>query len=219
MSISGMERAEVRPGRGKPIQFLYSMPEHAAAISTFPLVLFLHGAGERGDDLASVQRHGLPKLAALGRRFPFILVAPQCRADEVWTPAPLVELLDALPRMLPIDPNRIVCTGLSLGGYAAWMLGSLLPSRFAAVVPVCGWGDAKAVTRLRNTPVWTFHGERDLVVPAERTRLLVNSLTEAGGNVRFTAYPDLGHDCWSAAYDTGELYSWLQSHQRPASRL
>ena len=198
-------------------QYLLYIPDGYNRTKKWPLVLFLHGAGERGSNIDSVKRHGPPKLVDQGKNFPFILVSPQCPSDETWSVRVLKSLLDDIRTRYSIDPSRIYVTGLSMGGFGTWKLAMAYPDQFAAIAPICGGGDTSAVSVLKNTPVWAFHGKQDKVVPIERSESLVKALKDCGGNVRFTVYPDVGHDSWTDTYNNPEFYRWLLA-QRLTSR-
>lgn len=184
----------------------------------WPLLLFLHGAGERGNDLDMVKRHGPPKLAEAGQSFPFILVAPQCPEGKKWSVQALNRLLNELAGIYRIDEKRIYLTGLSLGGYGTWKLAMRYPRRFAAIVPICGWGEPERVGVLQDVPIWVFHGAKDTVVPLQKSQELVNALLAAGNPVRFTIYEDAGHDAWTQAYEKPDLYNWILKHHRKIGR-
>jgi predicted peptidase len=181
----------------------------------WPLLFFLHGAGERGTDLRGVLRHGPPKIARQQPDFPFVVVAPQCPPERRWEVAPLLHVLDTALQDLPIDPARVYLTGISMGGAGAWRLAIAAPNRFAALVPICGYGDPASVAALRQLPTWVLHGARDLVVRQERSQEMVTALAQAGGTVKLTIYPDAGHDgAWERAYSDPQLFAWLLQHQR-----
>ena len=182
-----------------------------------PLMLFLHGAGERGDDLDLVKKHGPPKLIAAGKDFPFVVVSPQCPKDERWEASELSLLLDEIIANHNIDEDRIYVTGLSMGGYGTWSLAVHSPERFAAIAPICGGGDSWRARRIAKLPTWVFHGAKDRTVPLERSQEMVDSMKKAGGNPKFTIYPEAGHDSWTESYDNPELYSWFLSHRRAES--
>ena len=195
-------------------QYLVYLPrEHGRRRQKWPLVLFLHGMGERGTNVELVKRHGPPKRVEEGEQFPFILVSPQCPEDEYWSAEVLEALLNEIERRYDIDRTRVYVTGLSMGGYGTWKLAIRCPDRFAAVAPICGWGDASTVCALKEVPVWTFHGKMDKVVPIEKSEALVNALKQCGGNVRFTVYPEAGHDSWTETYENPALYGWLLEHE------
>jgi predicted peptidase len=186
---------------------------------TYPLMLFLHGAGEAGSDLNRVKRHGPPKVVPRTPLPFFRVISPQCPPGFHW-----VQLLDDLRALLedaferyPVDRTRVYLTGLSMGGYGAWYLASAYPQLFAALVPICGGGDPDEACNLKDIPTWAFHGAKDTVVPASASQEMVAALEACGGNVRLTLYPDLGHNAWTRTYNNMELYSWLLQHQKGSS--
>ncbi|HWE63498.1 MAG TPA: prolyl oligopeptidase family serine peptidase [Chloroflexota bacterium] len=180
----------------------------------WPLVLFLHGAGERGDDPWAVARHGVPKMIEEGVRFPFIAASPQCPAGGRWDSQSLSALLDYLTGHYAVDLYRIYVTGLSMGGFGTWALATDHPHRFAAIAPVCGGGDASRVCAIAHLPIWAFHGARDATVPLARSTELINTLYACNGEPRFTVYPEAEHDSWTETYENPTLYDWLLSHRR-----
>jgi predicted peptidase len=185
------------------------------------LILFLHGIGERGNDLELIKKHGIPKIVEQQEDLPFITVSPQCGKDTVWTAEieALNALLDEVMATYAVDTERIYVTGLSMGGFGTWHLAATFPDRFAAIAPMCGGGDTEKVGALKDVPVWAFHGAEDTTVPLSATQELVNVLEACGGNVRFTVYPDAGHDCWTRTYNNPELYEWFLQHRRQQSSL
>jgi predicted peptidase len=197
--------------------YLVYLPEgYGEGNKQWPLVLFLHGMGERGSDLDLVTTHGPPKLAAAGRQFPFILVSPQCPLSvERWDIDVLTALLDKIESTYDVDRSREYVTGLSMGGNGTWRLAIAQPDRFAAIVPVCGWGNPPEVCALGRLPVWAFHGTKDLVVRLESGQKMVDTLKACGGNVRFTVYPEAGHDSWTETYNNPEVYEWMLQQSRP----
>ncbi|HTE83166.1 MAG TPA: prolyl oligopeptidase family serine peptidase [Dehalococcoidia bacterium] len=201
-------------------RYLFYEPEDAVSAEggRLPLLLSLHGAGERGDDPDLLLLHGIPKRLSEREDLPFVVVAPQCPADERWAADSLARFLDEVERGSPIDPDRIYVTGLSMGGSGTWSLALAQPHRFAAIAPICGRGDPTQVSVLRHLPVWVFHGARDPLVPLTRSEEMVDALRQCGGDVRFTVYPDADHDSWTQAYATSELYRWLlEARRRPAN--
>lgn len=188
---------------------LYLPPEyHKKSDEKFPLILFLHGAGERGSDLNQVKRHGPPKLAEQ-KDLPTIVVSPQCPAGQRWDAVALAGLLDHIEKELRVDPNRIYVTGLSMGGAGTWNLIAHQPNRFAAAAPICGVGDPATAAKIKHVPIWTFHGTADRAVPYAATEKMVAALKDAGSNVKFTTYEGVGHDSWTASYNNPEFWSWL----------
>ncbi|MBN1491826.1 MAG: prolyl oligopeptidase family serine peptidase [Phycisphaerae bacterium] len=180
----------------------------------FPLIIFLHGAGERGSDLTMVTRHGPPKLLPDKRDFPFVVVSPQCPAEQWWDITVLSLLLDEVLLRYAVDPDRVYLTGLSMGGYGTWEWASLQPERFAAIVPICGGGRRYAAPRLKNLPIWAFHGAKDTVVSLSQSQEMVDAIKQAGGDAKLTIYPDATHDSWTRTYDNPELYAWFLKHHR-----
>lgn len=179
----------------------------------WPLLVFLHGSGERGTDVEKVKVHGPPKLLANGRALPFIVISPLLGKDRSWAPDELIALIDAAILRLPVDRVRIYLTGLSLGGYGAWETAAAHPGRFAAIAPVAGRGDPARACRLKDMPIWSFHGDADAVVPLAGNARMVDAVKACGGNPILTVYPGVGHDSWSATYDNPELYAWLLKHR------
>jgi predicted peptidase len=209
--------APLRVTRDFTARYLIFLPRDYDASRRWPLLLFLHGAGERGDDLARVAIHGPPRLireAAL--ELPFIVVSPQVSEDRIWSVAFLDALLDELAASYSVDEDRVYVTGLSMGGYGTWHLAMEFPERFAAIVPISGGATITGACTLRHVPVWVFHGALDEVVRPSRSEELVQRLRTCDGHVRFTLYEDAGHDAWTRTYADPELYRWLLTHRRGA---
>jgi predicted peptidase len=176
--VSGQSRQSFEAEISKTVkaQYLISIPTgYTEAEEPWPLILFLHGAGERGDDLSKVEIHGPPKLIAReGKELPFVVLSPQCPEDGWWSDEPRIEMLDALldhiVNRYRIDLDRIYVTGLSMGGYGTWRLAAEYPDRFAAIAPICGGGDPRDAARISQLPIWVFHGAKDNVVALEDGR-------------------------------------------------
>ncbi len=198
----------------KEMSYLLYLPDNYNDSEEWPLMVFLHGAGERGDDLDKVKVHGPPKLIEQGREFPFVVVSPQVPLNDWWRPGMVVELIQYIVGKYHIDKSRIYLTGLSMGGYGTWETAMRYPQLFAAIAPVCGGGDTTMVHSLLNVPVWNFHGAKDTVVPLEGSDALVNALRKAGGEVRYTVYPEATHDSWTDTYNNDKLYKWLLSKEK-----
>jgi predicted peptidase len=196
------------------MKYLIYLPKDYDEKAAWPLLLFLHGSGERGDDLDLVKVHGPPKLIEAGKQFPFIVVSPQCPKNHSWEPYQLLALLDEVCEKYKVDKNRIYLTGISMGGFGTWALAAHVPDRFAAIVPICGGGEVANAKRLARIPTWVFHGAKDTTVPLERSQKMVDALKKNGGDPKFTIYPDAEHDSWTQAYDTPELYEWLLQQKR-----
>lgn len=196
------------------LQYLLYLPDNYATQARWPLVLFLHGSGERGDAIDQVKKHGPPKLVAAGKRFPFILVSPQCPRNQRWDVIQLDALLNQLEAKYRVDGNRIYVTGLSMGATGTWAMIAAAPNRFAAIAPICGRGNPGTAKSFATTPTWVFHGAQDPTVPIRESQRMVEALKAAGGQPRFTVYPNAKHDSWTAAYGTAEFYDWLLSQER-----
>lgn len=207
------------------LQYLISLPETGdSPQSGWPLIIYMHGAGERGDDLELVKAWGPPKMIAAGEQLPAIVVAPQCPADSWWPHriTDLIALVDEIEQSHHVDPERIYITGLSMGGFGTWALAAAIPGRVAAIAPICGgagWYDARQIG-WHHIPVWAFHGDADPVVEVEESLRAVQRVRSAGHeNARLTLYSGVGHDSWSQTYDNPELWSWLLAQRlsnRPA---
>jgi len=205
---------------------LYLPDGYSESKKRWPLILFLHGAGQRGNDLEKVKVHGIPKLISQeGRKFPFIIVSPQCPENGWWTGVSEINtlnaLLDDIISRYRVDKDRVYLTGLSMGGFGTWRLAIEYPDRFAAIAPVCGRGEtAKAarIARIAHLPVWVFHGAKDETVPIVESEIMVEALKKAGGDVKFTVYPEAGHDSWTETYNNPELYEWFLEHKRAKAK-
>jgi predicted peptidase len=189
----------------------------------WPLMLFLHGAGERGTDVQKVAVHGPLAEAQQGTNFPFIIVAPQCPDAEIWDNEQLLQLLKDTTAKLRVDTNRVYLTGLSMGGFGTWKLGLRHPELFAAIAPICGGGSMidtlglrpSQTAALKSLPVWAFHGAKDPVVPQAESERMVAMLKRMGcQDVKLTVYPEADHNSWAQTYDNPEFYAWLLSKQR-----
>ena len=222
--VQAADDPQPEPGKQQPqtlertvkitMSYLLYLPKDYAQQDSWPLLLFLHGAGERGADLERVKVHGPPKLIAAGKEFPFIVVSPQCPSNQWWQPHELAALLDEVVEKYKVDQDRVYVSGLSMGGYGTWSLAGFSPDRFAALVPICGGGDPRSVRRFSRVPVWVFHGAKDSVVPLSASQEMVDALEKVNGNVKFTVDPEADHDSWTAAYDDPELYKWLLEQKR-----
>jgi predicted peptidase len=227
--VSGQQQRtfemEVSPGSGDQkvrLNYLLFLPGDYGADphQKWPLILFLHGLGETGDNLEMLKKHGIPRIVEEWGEFPFITVSPQCPYRYCWTSEAdsLNALLDEVVATYAVDVERVYLTGLSMGGYGAWYLAIEHPERFAAVVPIAGGGDPAKVCALEEVPIWAFHGALDDVVSPEESEEMVNALKACGGNVQFTLYPDTYHDSWTQTYENPELYQWLLKHSLTESR-
>ncbi|MFZ4506632.1 MAG: dienelactone hydrolase family protein [Fimbriimonas sp.] len=219
--VSPQQPADGENFRGKitkkvSISYLLSLPEdYAATNRRYPIVVFLHGSGERGSDLNVVRVHGPFKELNKGRKFPFIAVAPQCPEGQSWDIDTLSAMLNNLERKYRVDRNREYLTGLSMGGYGTWAWSMAEPKRFAAIAPICGGGDTSKADLIKHIPIWNTHGDADRSVPIQRSIEMINALKAAGAaDVRFDIIPGGQHDVWTQVYSGTEIYDWLLSHKR-----
>ena len=200
--------------------YLLFLPEqyNHSKDTKWPLILFLHGSGERGTDLNLVKKHGPPHEATKQKNFPFIVLAPQCPSGKWWHD---VDVMPAVMGMMEdvcsnynVDHDRIYLTGLSMGGFGTWSIATQYPRRFAAIAPVCGGGNPYLADRLKKLPVRIYHGEKDKNVPHAMSQQMYNVLKQIKGNVELVTLKDMGHNVWSRVYSDPDFYQWLLRHRR-----
>lgn len=206
------------------MQYLHYLPKDyvAKGRQRWPLMLFLHGAGERGTNVQRAAIHGPMSLVKQGKEFPFIIVAPLCPEGERWQNDSLLKLLETVTKKFAVDTNRVYLTGLSMGGFGTWNLGVSHPGKFAAIAPICGGGQpldvllggyGKAANPVASLPVWAFHGAKDTVVPLSESERMIGAMKKAGAKeVKLTVYPEAQHNSWTETYNNPELYDWLLVH-------
>lgn len=202
---------QFRQERFQSLPYVLRYPEACHEAHRFPLILFLHGAGTRGDDLGMVLSNPFFKITGAYEDFPFLVAAPQCRADETWfdrfeTLTAFTEYLVTRP---DVDPDRVYLMGASMGGYGTWQLAMSRPDLFAAIVPICGGGMYWNAARLRDVPVRAFHGGRDSTVLVAESERMAEAVRRAGGDAELTVYPENGHDAWTDTYHNPEVFAWL----------
>jgi len=210
-------------------------PKAYDASQKYPLVIFLHGAGERGDDNQKQLVHGMNDFASdeIMARYAAFVLAPQCPEGKKWSevdwsskssklPAEISPALaatlkaaDALQKEFSIDPKRIYITGLSMGGYGVWDALARRPELFAAAAPICSGGDPAFAAKMKDVPIWAFHGDDDKTVPVGRSREMIEALKAAGGRPKYTEYPGVGHNSWAQTYSDPALYEWLFAQRKP----
>jgi predicted peptidase len=200
-------------------KYLLTLPDgyDEAAGKKWPLLVFLHGAGERGDDLNLLKKHGPPKLIAAGRKFEAIVVSPQVTSGEYWNPHGVKALVDAVRKLHRVDDDRVYLTGISMGGFGTFDTLAHYPGVFAAAIPICGGAGINVLKfgAIRDLPLWIFHGAKDATVPIQFSEMAVNFFKRAKApNVNFTVYPDAGHDSWTQTYDNPEVWKWLFEQTR-----
>ena len=219
---------------GGKLPYLLLKPRNYDPGKHYPLVMFYHGAGERGDDNHNQWKNGVQVFSFPENRekFPCFVIAPQCPNEKKWVDVAWdaesevqpagpgeqlklsLEILDKVQKEFSIDSHRLYVMGLSMGGYATWDVTTRRPDMFAAAVPICGGGDEKQAGKIKDVPIWAFHGGADPVVKTLRTRNMVAAVKEAGGNPKYTEYPGVGHDSWTQAFKEPELLPWLFAQKR-----
>ncbi|MFO1485387.1 MAG: prolyl oligopeptidase family serine peptidase [Verrucomicrobiaceae bacterium] len=198
--------------------YLLGKPEgyEADATKKWPLVIFLHGSGERGNDLELLKKHGPPKLIADGEKFPAVIASLQCKPGDLWNPHGVKAVTDHLIKTERIDTSRVYLTGLSMGGFGTWETAFEYPDTFAAIAPVCGGAGVRWVTaeRIKHLPCWIFHGDKDGAVPVENSQKIYDALKKIDAPVKLTIYPGVGHDSWTRTYANPEFWEWLFAQKR-----
>jgi lysophospholipase L1-like esterase/dienelactone hydrolase len=219
---------------GATLPYRLLTPKNYDKAQKYPLVIFFHGAGERGDDNGRQTKHGAKLFAKpeVRDKYPCFVFAPQCPNEQTWSavkgwtdpvsfspdPKPAMKLalgaIDELLKEFSVDQDRVYVTGLSMGGFGTWDLLSRAPERWAAAAPICGGGDPSKIAVAKGVPIWTFHGMNDNVVPLERSREMVAALKAAGARPLYSEYPYVGHDSWSHAYGEPMLLPWMFAQKR-----
>lgn len=184
-----------------------------------PLLVFLHGAGERGngtDQLDRVKKHGIPQYISNGAEYPAYVLCPQCPENMIWNNIvfSLKSLIDNIVEQYNIDTDRICITGISMGGYGTWEMGILYPDYFSAIAPICGGGVQWRAHLLKDTPVRAFHGDKDPTVSIENTYLMVDAINKVGGKAEFIVLHNVDHNSWDYAYLQTNLIDWLISNHK-----
>jgi len=232
-----LEKKVYTDGQGATLPYRLWKPADYDAGKKYPLILFLHGAGERGDDNEAQLKNDEFLTLVLDQEHPAILIAPQCPRNSSWAmirrpwdqpgsgdsePTPpmklVIGLMDQVRKELSVDPDRCYVTGLSMGGFGTYDLLLRRPNDFAAAVPICGGGNVEKAGQMAHIPMWIFHGGADPVVPVKLSRDMVEALKKAGGQVRYTEYPEVGHNSWSKAYQEPELRKWLFEQVRKSKQ-
>ncbi len=231
----GYEPRVFDSAKGPALNYRLHVPAELDPEEAYPLILFLHGAGERGDDNELQLLHGAWDILdfTIENDVPAFILAPQCPAEAKWVDIPwnrllermpeapsapmrlVIELMDALIAEYPIDEGRIYVTGLSMGGYGTWDIVQRVPGRFAAALPICGGGDPAQAARIRHVPIWAFHGSNDTIVPLRQTLDMIDALEAAGGSPSYTVYGGVGHDAWSRTYSNEDVLWWLFDQELP----
>jgi len=211
--VGFLDRSHQDPD-GKAAKYVLFVPHDYKGDKPVPLILFLHGAGESGNDGHKQAQVGLGSaIKKQEQTFPCITIFPQSQKRTWQAGKPdaqrALDILAEVRKKYKIDPKRSYLTGLSMGGYGTWSLAVEHPEMWAAIVPICGGGDPKQAAKIKDIPCWCFHGDKDTAVKVERSREMIKALEAAGGHPKYTEYPGVGHNSWDKAYGTPELYKWL----------
>jgi predicted peptidase len=198
------------------INYLMFLPkDYSKSGKPSSMIVFLHGSGERGNDLDKVKKWGPPAIVEKNPDFPFIVLSPQCPREQRWNTYLLKSMIDDVLANYNVDKSRVYLTGLSMGGYGTWDLAMAYPDYFAAISPICGGGNPGTAKRIKDIPVWVFHGKKDDAVPEEQSALMVDALKKIGANVEYTVLPEGNHqDSWVYAYDKAGLFDWFLKYQK-----
>ncbi|MES2506945.1 MAG: PHB depolymerase family esterase [Verrucomicrobiota bacterium] len=198
--------------------YLLTLPEgyEADPAKKWPLLLFLHGAGERGTDLELLKKHGPPKLIAAGKKFDAIVVCPQVPTGNIWNEHGVKALTDEIIRTHRVDTSRLYLTGISMGGFGTWDTALAYPDTYAAIAPICGGAGVGFVMaeRIKDLPCWIFHGDKDGAVSVDFSTRMHGALQKVGSSAKLTIYPGVGHDSWTQTYDNEEFWTWLFAQKK-----
>ncbi len=200
------------------IYYDYLIDDYNRPTTGRPVLIFLHGSGERGKELLPVTTHGPAKHPGLMAKTDMVLVSPLCPRGEWWSSSRLQQFIEVVVQKHQLDKRNIYLTGLSMGGFAAWDLAIQYPDMIKAIAPICGGGQVDKVCKLAGVEVWAFHGEKDQIVPAESSKSLVKKMLACGLNAKLTIYPDKDHDSWSETYANPELYQWFMALRNKTRR-
>lgn len=206
-------------GEEKSLGYILTTPTGFAKNESLPLIVFLHGAGERGDDLEVIKANAIPKLFSVDQNYGgvrAITLSPQCPQERTWYDFKweVIALIKQIAEEYNVDKDRISLCGISMGGFGTWEIALQVPEMFSAIAPICGGGMNWRAWYVRNLPIRVYHGRLDDIVPLSQSEAMVNSIRVQGGSVEFTIYDDLGHCCWDRAFEQTDLIPWLVSQKR-----
>ena len=196
------------------LKYILTAPTDFDGSESLPMIVFLHGAGERGSDLEKIKAHGIPKLFSKDENYEgirAITISPQCPEERTWYDFKwdVISLIDEVADKYNVDKSKISLCGISMGGFGTWEIALQIPEKLFKIAPICGGGMSWRAWYLRNTPIRVYHGGLDNIVPLCMSEVMVNAIREQGGNVEFTIYEDLYHDCWTRAFEQTDLIAWL----------
>lgn len=229
--LTAFEKMSYTSESGGILPYRLLKPLEYDASKKYPLVIFLHGSGERGNDNEAQLKNAVSTFLneEVREKYPAFVLAPQCPEGDRWSPFKegdeaekfwlsetpsesmklLLELIDYTKETYSVDPKRLYATGLSMGGQGTYDLIIRNPDMFAAAVVVCSFSDIREAKVISTTPLWIFHGEDDQIVPVDNARVMVNALESVGAKTKYTEYPATNHNSWDKAFGEEKLYSWL----------
>lgn len=226
----GFDEKSHTNARGETMPYLLFVPEGRDKTKSYPLVLWLHGGGTRGNNLKLLlghgDQHGIGFLARADNqaKYPSFILAPQCPLNRLWGNSEsqqptaemrlVLEILDQVRADYPVDSQRLSVMGMSLGGYGTWDIITRRPTTFAAAVPICGGGDPSKASSIAKTRIWAFHGDEDELVNVSQSRSMIAALKKSGGQPRYTEYKGVGHNSWERAFKEPDFLSWLFAQMR-----
>ena len=204
---------------GGPVKYQVCLPAGYDASKAMPLILFLHGSGEQGDDGVKQSSVGIGPAIKLNPKgwAPYITVIPQKpkgRGGWMDHEELMLGVVEKTKKEYKIDPSRQYLTGLSMGGYGSWVLAAKHPAMWAAVAPICGGGNPADAPKLKDIPLWAFHGDKDTAVPLKKSEEMIEAIKAAGGSPKLTVYPGVGHNSWDKAYRDEKLWEWFLQHSK-----
>ncbi|MBO5374986.1 MAG: dienelactone hydrolase family protein [Clostridia bacterium] len=194
------------------LKYILTTPTNFDKGEQLPLIVFLHGAGERGEDLNALKRYCIPKLFCENQDYARALtISPLCPQERTWYDYKweVISLIEGIASEYNVDKSKIALCGISMGGFGTWEIAMQAPELFHKIAPICGGGMNWRAWYVRNLPIRVYHGRLDDVVPLSQSEAMVNSVRVQGGSVEFTIYDDLGHCCWDRAFEETDLISWL----------
>ena len=201
------------------LKYIVTTPSDYDKKESLPMIVFLHGAGERGENLDALKCYCIPKLFTENQDYNglrVITLSPLCKQERTWYDYKwnVISLIDEIADEYNVDKDRISLCGISMGGFGTWEIALQVPEKFSAIAPICGGGMNWRAWYVRNLPIRVYHGKRDDIVPISQSEAMVNSIRIQGGNVDFIVYDDLAHNCWTRAFEETDLINWLATSKK-----
>ncbi|QQE11868.1 prolyl oligopeptidase family serine peptidase [Planctomycetota bacterium] len=216
---SAANPGEIKTSSDNLAFLLYKPKDYDYSKNEFPLLLFLHSADQRGNDIEKLRKVGPPLQYESGKKeLPFILVAPHLNKNQAWNPRKLTSLIDEIEKDYRVDRRRIYVTGMSMGGYGTWILAGKTPERFAAISPIASNAYVEQSMDVRKVPSLVFHGRHDAFIPVNEAIDMVKAIQALGGSSHLKIYEDSDHDAWTKTYAADGFYTWLLSNELPENQ-